>query len=123
MKNGLFGLVKMGKGCLFELSGKNYTVKICVTGCDVYNVVIIGENISESYSIMHCYRDVYRVGQLIQSGVKTKLTMEYDAENDEWDMLYPDEGIFKMIIKTIKMIEKLNFVVNKAASDEKHLRW
>lgn len=113
----------MSKGYFIEIDGEDYHIDIMVTDVNVYNVEIVGKYINEKYSIMKCYRDVYRVGKLVKCGKNTPTTIEYDNSDGTFKMLYPNNEIFIQIIKILKVTQSLNYKTEIVATDKTNPMW
>lgn len=110
-----------------ELRTSDYNLKISCYDNMVW-VTIENDKIYQKYCIWNCYRDVYRIGRVVQRiNGSTKpvndLAMEYCAGDDTYRMMNPRQDIFKEIVAVMPVLRKLNFVITKDVTDDKIYHW
>lgn len=77
----------------------------------VYNITINDSTKVEQYRIMKWANGTYRIGQLVKGC--DDIGLEYNSLSDSYHMIWPNEDVFKEIIKLIDTIKPSMITISK----------
>jgi len=101
----------------FCLTVNNVVVEI--SGClGVYNITVTDSTKVEKYRAHLMYDKRYRIGRLTTHGNDdANIGLDYDMRTDEYHMVWPNEDVFKEIIKLIETVKPLMIHISKSMND------
>lgn len=102
----------------FTLQRNDRTV-IIEGNYDFYNITISDSVNEEHYRVAEILQGKYRIGKLVSSGNDTAgIGVDYNVATDSFNIVWPNEGIFKEVVKIIEIMKESTTRISKCMDED-----
>ena len=102
----------------FVLKKDNCKVIIKCSLHNVYDITIEFNNLIEKYRIIEFIPNRFRIGRLVESGKNNyNVGIEFNIENEMYQMIWPDEVTYHEIVKLIPTMKKTMQIIETSMNE------